>query len=48
MVGDRLDNDIEPAKVHGWQTWHLSASHTEDGQSAGGWDLLLRYQQDQQ
>jgi FMN phosphatase YigB (HAD superfamily) len=48
MIGDRLDNDIEPAKVHGWQTWHLSASHTEDGQSAGGWDLLLRYQQDQQ
>ena len=24
MVGDRLDNDIAPAKGHGWQTWHLT------------------------
>jgi len=23
MVGDRLDNDIVPAKVHGWQTWQF-------------------------
>lgn len=23
MVGDRLDNDIEPARAHGWQTWQL-------------------------
>lgn len=23
MVGDRFDNDIQPAKVHGWRTWHL-------------------------
>lgn len=34
MVGDRLDNDIEPAKVHGWQTWHLQP--TPDG----GWACL--------
>ncbi len=23
MVGDRPDNDIEPARAHGWQTWRL-------------------------
>jgi len=23
MVGDRLDNDIEPARACGWHTWHL-------------------------
>lgn len=25
MVGDRLDNDVEPARRHGWQTWHCGA-----------------------
>lgn len=25
MVGDRLDNDIQPAKEAGWNTWHLLA-----------------------
>jgi FMN phosphatase YigB (HAD superfamily) len=24
MVGDRIDNDILPARRLGWQTWHLS------------------------
>ena len=24
MVGDRLDNDIEPARAQGWQTWHIA------------------------
>ncbi|MEK7674360.1 MAG: HAD hydrolase-like protein [Verrucomicrobiota bacterium] len=24
MVGDRLDNDIEPARAHGWQTSQFS------------------------
>jgi FMN phosphatase YigB (HAD superfamily) len=33
MVGDRLDNDIEPAKAHGWQTWQLGAAG--DGDWAG-------------
>jgi len=31
MVGDRLDNDIEPARAQGWQTWHLAP---------GGWQAL--------
>jgi len=29
MIGDRLDNDIEPARAHGWQTWQLSHSGNE-------------------
>lgn len=31
MVGDRLDNDIQPARAQGWQTWHLTP---------GGWQAL--------
>jgi FMN phosphatase YigB (HAD superfamily) len=30
MVGDRLDNDIEPAKSYGWQTWQLGAAADGD------------------
>lgn len=26
MVGDRLDNDLEPARACGWQTWHRTGS----------------------
>ncbi len=38
MVGDRLDNDIDPARAHGWQTWWLNAS---PGQIRGGdWPAL--------
>lgn len=33
MVGDRFDNDIQPARVHGWQTWQLGAD--ADGDWAG-------------
>ena len=39
MVGDRLDNDIEPAKAHGFQTWHLTfAPGANTG--AGDWRAL--------
>ena len=38
MVGDRLDNDIEPARAFGWQTWQLIPSKT-NGQ-AGNWRNL--------
>ncbi len=41
MVGDRLDNDIEPARAHDWLTWHL-ASKKETGQS-GNWRELLAW-----
>jgi putative hydrolase of the HAD superfamily len=33
MVGDRFDNDIEPARNHGWPTWHLG--RLADGDWAG-------------
>jgi FMN phosphatase YigB (HAD superfamily) len=41
MVGDRLDNDIEPARAQGWQTWHF-ASIKQAAQS-GNWRELLAW-----
>ena len=38
MVGDRLDNDLEPARAQGWQTWQFG-SHTQDSPS-GDWGKL--------
>jgi FMN phosphatase YigB (HAD superfamily) len=37
MVGDRLDNDIAPARAQGWQAWQLMAS---PGPDAGDWPQL--------
>ncbi|MFY8215615.1 MAG: HAD family hydrolase [Chthoniobacterales bacterium] len=38
MVGDRMDNDILPARGLGWQTWHLSdRAEPSDG---GSWLAL--------
>jgi FMN phosphatase YigB (HAD superfamily) len=37
MVGDRLDNDIEPARAFGWQTWLLAAKKPTGGQLGGNW-----------
>jgi len=31
MVGDRLDNDIEPARAFGWQVWHLKSGSPHGG-----------------
>lgn len=43
MVGDRLDNDILPARSQGWQTWQLRASTAAAGGSPGGmWEELQR------
>jgi FMN phosphatase YigB (HAD superfamily) len=47
MVGDRLDNDIEPAKVHGCQTWQLTASPTEGGTVSGDWKQFAHRWPDQ-
>jgi FMN phosphatase YigB (HAD superfamily) len=38
MVGDRLDNDIEPAKAHGLRTWQLGSA--ADGDWAGLREML--------
>jgi FMN phosphatase YigB (HAD superfamily) len=35
MIGDRLDNDIQPARAHGWQAWQRVPA------AKGGWDGLL-------
>ena len=40
MVGDRQDNDIDPAKAHGWQTWRLTSDARPDGD--GDWEALNR------
>ena len=44
MIGDRLDNDIEPARAHGWQAWHLTLD--ANGPEAGGWGALAAHCQD--
>lgn len=31
MIGDRLDNDVEPARAAGWRTWHFQGSWPELG-----------------
>ena len=38
MVGDRLDNDIEPARGRGWRTWHLCDNG--NGTDSGTWRQL--------
>lgn len=40
MVGDRLDNDIEPARMFGWQTWQLAGGGVT---GAGNWRDLLTW-----
>ena len=41
MVGDRLDNDIEPAQLQGFQTWHLNPSSPE--KQSGNWEKLREF-----
>lgn len=36
MVGDRLDNDIEPARAHGWQVWQLTPAGKGNAKDSGG------------
>ncbi len=44
MVGDRLDNDIEPARAFGWETWHFSST---SGAGGCGWKELAARLADQ-
>ena len=41
MVGDRLDNDIEPAHAQGWQTWQLVPNRQSE--MSGNWRDLLAW-----
>lgn len=38
MIGDRLDNDIAPARAAGWQTWHFAGDAANGG---GDWIQFL-------
>ncbi len=40
LVGDRLVNDVEPARLHGFQTWQLTTTPPSDGQAGGDWSVL--------
>jgi FMN phosphatase YigB (HAD superfamily) len=40
IVGDRPDNDIEPAKSHGFQTWQMAPAHIAGG---GDWKHLAAF-----
>jgi putative hydrolase of the HAD superfamily len=37
VIGDRLDNDIEPARAAGFQTWHLNGA----GENSGNWNQFM-------
>src|SRR5881394_3470330 len=43
FVGDRLLNDLEPARSHGFQTWRLTAAPSSDGHAGGDWRVLGRH-----
>lgn len=40
MIGDRLDNDIAPARAHGWKTWRITALPSTGGANEGDWHQL--------
>ena len=40
MIGDRLDNDIEPARAQGWQTWHLKPTGSAPASDSGDFHAL--------
>jgi len=42
MVGDRLDNDIEPARAFGWQAWQITRAAGRAA-GAGNWRDLLAW-----
>ncbi|MBI4326006.1 MAG: HAD family hydrolase [Chloroflexi bacterium] len=43
MVGDRLENDLEPARRQGWQTWRLTRCPASSEADSGDWALLARH-----
>jgi putative hydrolase of the HAD superfamily len=43
MVGDRLDHDIEPARVAGWQTWRLRNTEPTENLPGGSWSELKEW-----
>jgi FMN phosphatase YigB (HAD superfamily) len=43
LVGDRLVNDLKPARSHGFQTWRLTAAPPFDGHDGGDWSVLGKH-----
>lgn len=43
MVGDRLDNDVEPARQAGWLAWHLNSTEEAQAGLAGDWPALTAF-----
>jgi FMN phosphatase YigB (HAD superfamily) len=43
MVGDRQDNDIDPARLQGWRTWRLTPGQSSDFPEAGSWEQLGQF-----
>jgi FMN phosphatase YigB (HAD superfamily) len=43
MVGDRQDNDVDPAQAQGWRTWRLTTGPSVDFPKAGNWEQLGRF-----
>lgn len=41
VIGDRMDNDIEPARAQGFQTWWLNETHEGDWQAL--WDARFAH-----
>ncbi|MEK7674343.1 MAG: HAD family hydrolase [Verrucomicrobiota bacterium] len=44
MIGDREDNDVEPARAAGWQTWYLTTAPSA-WPTAGGWEAFSNHLQ---
>jgi FMN phosphatase YigB (HAD superfamily) len=40
MVGDREDNDIQPAHAQGWQVWRLTIKPSPEGRGCGDYAQL--------
>ncbi len=43
MVGDREDNDIDPARAQGWRTWRLTPVPVSESADAGDWLQLAAH-----
>ena len=43
MIGDRLDNDIDPARAQGWHTWQLLREQSSG--MSGPWKALREWYQ---
>jgi putative hydrolase of the HAD superfamily len=43
MIGNRLDNDVLPARAAGWQAWHFTEELSAQSANAGNWEQFSRW-----